>query len=143
MSLLKSLNLQFDQHCLFFYFQYVDDPHMWQYGIHMVVYNNILFVWSKSEDNLGPEILRPPLSKFISNRDRISYFTLVFKQYLYTYILSCVNNEGNCTSLTALRWSTLRWIGIVDFMMINRVRLKLDKIEQELGPRVSGRGCVA
>ena len=45
------------------------------------------------------------------------------------YLRSCVNNEGNCTSLTALRWSTLRWIGIVDFMMINRVRLKLDQIE--------------
>ena len=60
------------------------------------------------------------------------------------YLRSCVNNEGNCTSLTALRRSTLRWIGIVDFnMMINRVRLKLDQIEQELGPRVSGRGCVA
>ena len=112
-------------------------------GIHMVGYNNILFEWSKSEDNLGPEILRPPLSKFISNRNRFFYFTLVLKQYLYT-LPSCVNNEGNCTSLTALRRSTLRWIGIVDFnMMINRVRLKLDQIEQELGPRVSGRGCVA
>ena len=58
------------------------------------------------------------------------------------YLRSCVNNEGNCTSLTALRRSTLRWIGIVDFMMINRVRLKLDQIELELGPWVSGRGCV-
>ena len=58
----------------------------------MVGYNNILFVWSKSEDNLGPEILRPPLSKFISNRDRISYFTLVFKQYLYTYAVVSTAN---------------------------------------------------
>ena len=56
-------------------------------GIHMVGYNNKLFVWSKSEDNLGPEILRPPLSKFISNRNRFFYFTLVLKQYLYTYLV--------------------------------------------------------
>ena len=119
MSLLKSLNLQFDQHCFFFYFQYVDDPHICGNGIHMVGYNNILFESSKSEDNLGPEILRPPLSKFISNRNRFFYFTLVFKT-ISIYLPSCVNNEGNCTSLTALCWGTRRWIGIVDFIMINR-----------------------